>query len=85
MNKKIISAANQKTYIYLPKEIKKVLLNLSGGTDSAMLLWQLLKYLKEEAMKKEPSDYPKYTKVRRCITPEGEIVKNQLNPNKDFN
>ncbi len=36
-------------------------------------------------MKKEPSDYPKYTKVRRCITPEGEIVKNQLNPNKDFN
>ena len=48
MNKKIISAANQKTYIYLPKEIKKVLLNLSGGTDSAMLLWQLLKYLKEE-------------------------------------
>ena len=44
-----------------------------------------LKYLKEEVMKKEPSDFPKYTKVRRCITPEGEIVKNQLNPNKDFN
>jgi len=48
MNKKIISAANQETYIFLPKQFKKVLLNLSGGTDSAMLLWQLLKYLREE-------------------------------------
>ena len=27
-----------------------------------------LKYLKEEVMKKEPSDYPKYTKVRRFIS-----------------
>ena len=48
MNKKIISAANQKAYIYLPEGFKKVLLNLSGGTDSAMLLWQLLKYFREE-------------------------------------
>tara|TARA_B100001123_G_C15227571_1_gene993792 strand:+ start:108 stop:776 length:669 start_codon:yes stop_codon:yes gene_type:complete len=44
-----------------------------------------LKFVKEEIMKKEPSDSPKYTKVRRCITPEGRVVKNDLNPNKDFN
>lgn len=48
MNKKIISAANQETYIFLPEGFNKVLLNLSGGTDSAMLLWQLLQYLREE-------------------------------------
>ena len=37
-----------------------------------------LKIVKEKIMKKEPSEesiYPKYTKVRRCITPEGEVVK----------
>ena len=47
-----------------------------------------LKIVKEKIMKKEPSEEsisPKYTKVRRCITPEGRVVKNELNPNLNFN
>ncbi len=47
-----------------------------------------LKILKEKIMKEEPSEEsisPKYTKVRRCITPEGRVVKNELNPNLNFN
>ena len=36
-------------------------------------------------MKKEPPEDINYLKVRRCIGPEGEIIKNDLNPNLDFN
>jgi len=53
--KKYIEAANQKAFIWFPKHkiFTKVIVNLSGGCDSAMALWQFLLYLKEREIELE--------------------------------
>ena len=46
--KKYLTANGQSTYLWYPNDAKrKIFLNLSGGTDSSMLLWQYLKYFRE--------------------------------------
>tara|TARA_B100000131_G_C18100845_1_gene605953 strand:- start:96 stop:830 length:735 start_codon:yes stop_codon:yes gene_type:complete len=46
LNKDLSVILKDKVKILIPKGFNKIMLNLSGGTDSAMLLWQLLKLLK---------------------------------------
>lgn len=47
--KKYITAANQTAFMWYPHDDlkRKIIINLSGGTDSAMMLYQLLIYLRE--------------------------------------
>ena len=40
-------------YIWVPKEYDKIIINVSGGTDSAMLLWQILSHLEDNNRKLE--------------------------------
>ena len=46
LDKDLSVLLDKKVKILIPKGFNKIMLNLSGGTDSAMLLWQLLKLLK---------------------------------------
>ena len=43
-----LHAADQTAVIYIPEVHKKIIVNVSGGADSAMLLWQVLTYLRQQ-------------------------------------
>ena len=47
-NSMLLNAAGQSAVIYIPEVYKKIVVNVSGGVDSAMLLWQVLTYLRQQ-------------------------------------
>ena len=47
-NSMTLNAAGQTAVIYIPEIYSKIMVNVSGGADSAMLLWQVLTYLRQQ-------------------------------------